>query len=93
MELEADRAYQSLTTRMLGLATERARAADVRGIERLVADIHAARSRARRPSGPTRVTALLGSVEAELDAARQSASGARSMGACAWQTSADIRRR
>ena len=69
MELEADRAYQSLTRRMLGLAAARARAADVRGIERLVADIHE-RDRVLGVKRPDAVVALLNSVEVELDAAR-----------------------
>lgn len=70
MELEADRAYQSLTTQMLRLATERARSADVRGLERLVADIHE-RDQALGSKRPDAVTALLGSLEVELDAARR----------------------
>jgi hypothetical protein len=70
MELEADRAYQSLTSRMLGLAAARARAADVRGIERLVADVHS-RDRELGLKRPEAVGALLDSMQAELDAARR----------------------
>jgi hypothetical protein len=70
LELEADRAYQSLTTRMLGLAASRARAADVRGIERLVADIHQ-RDQLLGSKRPDSINALLESIQAELDAARQ----------------------
>jgi hypothetical protein len=70
IELEADRAYQSLTTRMLGLAAARARAADVRGIERLVTDIHS-RDRELGQKRPEAVGALLDSMQTELDAARR----------------------
>jgi hypothetical protein len=87
MELEADRAYQSLTRRMLGLAAARARAADVRGIERLVADIHE-RDRVLGAKRPDAVVALLNSVEVELDAARN-----LRLARCASLTSADITRR
>ena len=40
-EQTTDRSYQALTDSMLGLAKTRARAADVRGLERLLLQIHA----------------------------------------------------
>ena len=68
-EIETDRAYRSLTSRMLGLAGQRARAADVRGLQRLVEEI---RDRDRGLGGkrPDAVNGLLEAVEAELDASR-----------------------
>ena len=69
-ELETDRVYRSLTARLLGLATERARAADVRGIERLLAQVRQ-RDRELGTRRPDAVHALIASVEAELDAARR----------------------
>jgi hypothetical protein len=70
MELETDRAYQSLSSRMLSLANQRARAANVRGIERLVEEIRA-RDRELGGRRPDAVIGLLTAVEAELDAARR----------------------
>jgi hypothetical protein len=69
-ELETDRQYQSLTSRILGLAVQRARAADVRGVQRLLTEIDA-RDRILGVRRPDSVTALVASVEAELDAARR----------------------
>ena len=69
-ELETDRMYQTLTARMLRLATARARAADVRGIERLLAEVPW-RDRELGTKRPEAVNALIASVEAELDAARR----------------------
>jgi hypothetical protein len=70
VELETDRAYQALTSRMLGLASLRARAADVRGLQSLLAEVHE-RDRTLGGKRPDAVTALVESVEAELDAARR----------------------
>jgi hypothetical protein len=70
VELETDRAYQSLTSRMLGLAGLRAREADVRGLQRLLMEVHE-RDRALGAKRPDAVNALLESVEARLDAARR----------------------
>jgi len=70
LEIETDRAYQSLATRTLGLASQRARAADVRGLQRLVDEIHD-RDRALGGKRPDAVSGLLLAVEAELDAARR----------------------
>jgi hypothetical protein len=55
---------------MVGLAEGRARAADVRGIERLVGAIHA-RDRELGGRRPDALNALLETVEAELDVARR----------------------
>ena len=69
-EIAADHAYNALTDRMVRLAAERARAADVRGIERL---IFAIRARDEALGGKRRdtVAALVDSIQAELDAARR----------------------
>jgi hypothetical protein len=68
-ELATDRQYQTLTTRILGLADSRSRNADVRGLHRLLAEIQDRDGRlgARRPEA---VNALVQTVEAKLDAAR-----------------------
>jgi hypothetical protein len=69
-ELDTERAYHTLTTRIVKLADTRARAANVRGVERLIAEIKAqddVLGRAR----PDAVNALLASVEVQLDAARR----------------------
>jgi hypothetical protein len=70
VELETDRAYQSLTSRMLGLAGLRARAADVRGLQRLLIELRE-RDRALGAKRPDAVNALVESVEVKLDAARR----------------------
>ena len=70
VELETDRAYRSLTARMIGLAGQRARVADVRGLQRLVEEIHD-RDRMLGGKRPDTVNSLLEAVEAELDAARR----------------------
>jgi hypothetical protein len=59
-----------LTSRMLGLASLRARAADVRGLQSLLAEVRE-RDRVLGGKRPDAVTALVESVEAELDAARR----------------------
>jgi hypothetical protein len=69
-ELEMDRHYQLLTTRILRTAGERARSADVRGIQRLTAEIEA-RDRLLGEKRPDAVAALMASVQAQLDAARR----------------------
>jgi len=70
MEIETDRAYQTLTSRMLDLAGQRAKAADVRGVERLVSDIRQ-RDEQLGKKRPESVTSLLAAIDAELDAARR----------------------
>jgi hypothetical protein len=68
-ELETERQYQLLTTRILALATARANAADVRGVERLKADVETG-DRQLGNKRPDAITGLLSSLEAHLDAAR-----------------------
>src|SRR3990172_3209183 len=65
-----DQSYQTLAARMLGQADSRARAADVRGLLRLVDDIHQ-RNRELGDTRPEAVNALLAAVDARLDAARR----------------------
>jgi hypothetical protein len=69
-ELDTDRRYRALTARVVNLARRRAQAADVRGVERLEADIRArdAELGGRRPAS---VDAMLGVVREQLDAARR----------------------
>ena len=70
MEIETDRAYQTLTSRMLDLAGQRAKAADVRGVERLMSDVRQ-RDEQLGKKRPETVTSLLAAIDAELDAARR----------------------
>lgn len=69
-ELRLDKAYQTLTTRMMKLAERRARVADVRAIERVIASI---RQQDRELGGSRQeaVNALIAAVEEKLDAARR----------------------
>jgi hypothetical protein len=69
-EIEVDRVYRRLETRTLRLADQRARAADVRGVQRLVADVKASDEAIGRYR-PDAVNAILASVEERLDAARR----------------------
>jgi hypothetical protein len=69
-ELEIDRTYQSLTSRMMARAQVRAAAADVRGIERLIEDIRAADVELGS-ARPDSVVGLIAAVEERLDAARR----------------------
>ena len=69
-ELRIDKTYQSLTTQVMGLATRRARLADVRGLERMLARIHQ-RDEALGGSRPDAVNALVAAVQDRLDAARR----------------------
>jgi hypothetical protein len=69
-ELEIDRTYQSLTSRMMARAQVRAAAADVRGIERLIEDIRAADVELAS-ARPDSVVGLIAAVEERLDAARR----------------------
>ncbi len=68
-ELEADRKYQALTARTLRLATLRARAGDVRGVQRVLSGIGAEDQRLGG-ARPDAVASLVAAVEAQLDAAR-----------------------
>jgi hypothetical protein len=69
-ELDIDRRYRALTARVVNLARQRAQAADVRGVERLEAEVRArdAELGSRRPAS---VDAMLGVVREQLDAARR----------------------
>ena len=68
-ELDTDRQYQLLTSRILKLAKARAAAADVRGVEALKADI-ALNDRTLGNKRPDSVSGLLAALEEQLDAAR-----------------------
>jgi hypothetical protein len=69
-ELRFDRTYQALTARTMAVATRRARAADVRGLERLMRVIPQ-RDAALGGTRPDAVNALVTAVQEKLDAARQ----------------------
>jgi hypothetical protein len=69
-EVEIDHQYQLLTSRILRQAEQRARAADVRGLERLLTRLHWRDEElgARRPDT---VNAIVETVKAQLDAAQR----------------------
>ncbi len=69
-EVETDRQYQALATRMLRLASQRAAMADVRGVQRVFASIRANDERlgSLRPDAVASMTAA---VEAQLEDARR----------------------
>lgn len=69
-EVQIDRAYQSLGSRMLKLATRHAEAADVRGVASLLSQIRV-RDAAMGAARPDAVNALVAEVEARLDSARR----------------------
>jgi hypothetical protein len=69
-ELEIDRQYQLLTTRILRLAEVRAKAADVRGVERLAGEI-AEQDRLLGVKRPDAVGGLRAALETHLDSARK----------------------
>ena len=69
-ETALTKTYQDMTARFLARASRRARAADVRGVERVLADIRLADEEAGRRR-PDEVLALVTTVEAELASARQ----------------------
>ena len=68
-ELETERQYQLLTTRILALASARSNAADVRGVERLKRDVETNDLQLGQKR-PDMISGLLVSLEAHLDAAR-----------------------
>ena len=68
-ELDTDRRYHLLTTRILAAATARANAADVRGVERLRGEVESS-DRALGHKRPDAITGILASLETQLDAAR-----------------------
>jgi hypothetical protein len=69
-EVRVDGEYRTLTTSVLSAADRRARAADVRGIERLLARLPL-RDRALGAQRPETIGALVGAVQEKLDAARR----------------------
>lgn len=69
-ELRLDRSYQSLTERMLRLADDRAAMGDVRGVQRVMTQIHE-RDAALGGGRPDAVSALVAAVQEKLDAARR----------------------
>jgi len=68
-ELDTERQYQVLTTRILALAAARSNAADVRGVERLKRDVETNDLQLGQKR-PDMISGLLVSLEAHLDAAR-----------------------
>lgn len=70
VELTLDRSYHALTRRMLALAEQRARAANVRGVQRLL-ELIQQRDTALGGRRPDTVIALVRAVESSLDAARR----------------------
>jgi hypothetical protein len=70
VEAGIDRSYKLLTTRIVALANQRARLADVRGLERLEQYVHQ-RDQVLGGRRPDSVTALLAVIEEKLDAARR----------------------
>lgn len=69
-EADLDRRYRAFTTRILGLASSYAKMADVRGVQRVLAQVKpgdAALGNAR----PDAVASLAASVDDQLDAARR----------------------
>lgn len=70
VEHRTDRAYSDLSSRTLAAADQRARRADVRGLEALIRDVlHADDSLGRRR--PQSTAALLATLDARLDDARR----------------------
>jgi hypothetical protein len=69
-DLAVDRAYVSLRDHMLGLATARARTANVRGVQRVLAQIQE-KDAALGGLRPDNVSALVAAVQDQLDAARR----------------------
>jgi len=69
-ELEIDRVYRRLEVQMVALADQRARAADVRGVQRVVQQVKDGDD-ALGGYRPDAVNAILASVEERLDAARR----------------------
>ena len=69
-DLRLDRSYQSLSARMMALASWRAKRADVIGVERVIRAIQR-RDAALGNRRPDAVNSLIDAVQAKLDAARQ----------------------
>ncbi len=70
IEREVDRQYRLLTSRVMDQAGRRARAADVRGVERLAAEVRA-KDQELGGQRPSTVDTLLAIVDEQLDAARR----------------------
>jgi hypothetical protein len=69
-ELRMDRSYRALTANVLSLADQRAKLADVRGVERLLARVEQRDAELGRVR-PEAVSALVAAVEAKLDLTRR----------------------
>src|SRR5262249_35157191 len=69
-EVQIDRSYRALTESVLAAADARARAADVRGVQRVLARV-AFSDKALGGQRPEAVSALVAAVEEKLDAARR----------------------
>ncbi|MGE3178156.1 MAG: hypothetical protein AB7O32_11855, partial [Vicinamibacterales bacterium] len=69
-EIAVDRLYQNLTKRYVSFAEQRARAADVRGVQSLLGRI-AAEDKALGGRRPEAVATLVASVQEQLDAAQR----------------------
>jgi hypothetical protein len=69
-EMATDRAYAQLTTRVMAAADRHARAADVRGVERVVRSVSDA-DKALGSKRPAAIASLIDAVQAKLDAARR----------------------
>jgi hypothetical protein len=69
-ELETDRKYRALGARMLRLANARARTADVRGVQRVLASIKA-NDEALGSARPAVIASMVATVESKLDEARR----------------------
>ena len=68
--LRIERSYQALTTQIMDVANRRARLADVRGLEQMIAQIYQ-RDAALGGGRPDVVNALIAAVQDKLDAARR----------------------
>jgi hypothetical protein len=69
-ETDLDRKYHSLGERLLALASARAKQADVRGVERVLADIGTS-DRALGGERPDQIASIVAAVQEQLDGARR----------------------
>jgi type II secretory pathway component PulJ len=69
-EARVDQSYRVMTATLLSLAARRINAADVRALERLIAEAHRQDEQLGRKR-PEAIAALLGAIEQRLDAARR----------------------
>jgi hypothetical protein len=69
-EIATDRAYHALSDRIMAAVDRRARAADVRGVQRLIDRVHL-HDRELGGKRPAAIDSLLQAVQARLDAARR----------------------